>query len=156
MSRTVVVSGGNSGLTQKILVGPYLFRSDEPVDAGVDDSPPSPYELLLAALGACTGMTLRAYADRHQWPLEGVQVWLEHSRVDVEGSDAGESTKPRDRIERGISFVGELSEVQRQTLVKVANGCSLHRTLTSGVQIDTSVIQQGTGATDLATAKGAD
>ncbi len=156
MSRTVVVSAGNSGLTQKILVGRYLLRSDELADASVDDSPPSPYELLLAALGACTSMTLHAYAERHQWPLEGVQVRLEHSRVDAESSDPGGPTKPRDRIERRISFVGELSEVQRQTLVKVANGCSVHRTLTSGVQIDTSVIQQRTGDTDPMFAKGAD
>src|SRR5437870_3437895 len=66
-----VVVGGKSGLAQEILAGRHRFTSDEPVEAGGTDAGPGPYDLLLAALGACTAMTLRMYADRKRWALEG-------------------------------------------------------------------------------------
>ncbi len=94
MSRTVVVVAGRSGFVQKISAGPHQLRADEPVDFGGEDRGPSPFELLLAALGACTGMTIRMYADRKQWPLESVHVRLVHSKTGAHDADECGPWKP--------------------------------------------------------------
>ncbi len=141
MSRTVIVTAERSGLEQKITIGPHQFRADEPVGFGGTDAGPDPYELLLASLGACTGITVRMYAERKKWPLEGVQVRLAHSKIHAEDCANCES-EPRslDRIERKISFTGKLSTEQLQRLREIADRCPVHRTLSSKVQIDTSVV----------------
>src|SRR5258708_28658493 len=92
MSRTVVVNSEPLGLLQTIRIGPHRLQSDEPPDSG-NDGGPDPYELLLAALGACTSMTLRMYADRKQWPLQRAQVRLGHSRIYAEDYAAGQTTE---------------------------------------------------------------
>jgi uncharacterized OsmC-like protein len=74
VSRSVVVNAGLSRYVQNISVGPHLLQADEPGDAGGNDVGPNPYELLLAALGACTSMTVRMYAERKQWPLRSVRI----------------------------------------------------------------------------------
>ena len=76
LERWVVVSGAATGFTQEIVTGGHQLTSDEPVAAGGADRGPSPYDLLLAALGSCTSMTLGMYARRKQWPLEQVTVRL--------------------------------------------------------------------------------
>jgi len=99
---------------------------------------PNPYELLLAALGACTSMTVRMYAERKQWPLQGVEVRLAHSRIHAE--DCAECDTKQgmlDRIEAEITFIGDLSDDQRHRLLEIANICPVHRTLVSEVQIRT-------------------
>ena len=99
---------------------------------------PNPYELLLAALGACTSMTVRMYAERKQWPLQGVEVRLTHSRIHAE--DCAECDTKQgmlDRIEAEITFIGDLSDDQRHRLLEIANICPVHRTLVSEVQIRT-------------------
>jgi putative redox protein len=81
VSRSVSVNGGRRRYVQNILVGPHAVQSDEPVDAGGNDAGPDAYELLLAALGSCAGITVRMYAERKQWPLQGVRVDLTWVRV---------------------------------------------------------------------------
>src|SRR5262249_61158145 len=119
--------------------GRHLFLADEPVAAGGLDSGPGPYDFLLAALGACTSMTLRLYADRKQLPLARTRVRLRHSRIYA--ADCAEcETKDGmlDRIERVISFEGELDDEARKLLLEIADKCPVHRTLTSEIDIRTS------------------
>lgn len=140
MSRNVVVIGESSALLQNISIGPHQLRSDEPANAGGTDAGPDPYELLLAALGACTGITIRMYAQRKKWPLEEVKVQLTHSKIHAEDC-ANCETQPRmiDHIDRKISFTGALSPDQLQRLRDIADKCPVHRTLTSRIQIQTFI-----------------
>ncbi len=143
MSRTVVVNSEREGLLQTVRIGQHRLQSDEPPDSG-NDGGPNPYELLLAALGACTGMTLRMYADRKQWPLQGVQVRLGHSRIHAEDCAACDTKEGMlDQIECEISLIGDLSDSQRQRLMEIANHCPVHRTLLGEIQIRMSVSAPG-------------
>ena len=145
MPRSVVVKAGPSRFGQNISVGPHLLQADEPRDVGGNDEGPNPYELLLAALGACTSMTVRMYAERKQWPLQGVQVRLAHSRIHAE--DCAECDTKQgmlDRIEAEITFIGDLSDDQRHRLLEIANICPVHRTLVSEVQILTRLAMAST------------
>ena len=136
MPRSVVVNSGLSRYVQNISVGPHLLQADEPTDSGGHDSGPNPYELLLAALGACTSMTVRMYAERKQWPLQGVEVRLAYSRIHAEDCVQCDTEHGMiDRIETEISFIGDLSEDQRHRLMEIANSCPVHRTLVSEMQI---------------------
>lgn len=138
MPRTVVVSWANSGLLQNIEIGPHRLLADEPANDAPGDSGPNPYELLLSALGACTGMTLRLYAERKQWPLEDVEVRLTHSRIYAEDcADCETKVGMLDHIQMEISLIGDLSEEQRARLMYIADRCPVHRTLTSEVKIET-------------------
>jgi uncharacterized OsmC-like protein len=136
MSRRVVVDGGRVRYRQNISVGPHRYQADEPIDAGGGDAGPDPYELLLIALGSCVGITLRMYADRKQWPLEAVRVELSWARVHMaDCADCDNGFELTDGIAMDISFVGDLSESQRERLMEIANKCPVHRTLSSPVQI---------------------
>jgi putative redox protein len=143
MSRTVIANSERDGLLQTIRIGQHRLQSDEPPDSG-NDGGPDPYELLLAALGACTSMTLRMYADRKQWPLQGVQVRLGHSRIYAEDCAACETREGMlDQIDVEISLIGDLSESQRQRLMEIANHCPVHRTLLGEIQIRMSLSAPG-------------
>jgi len=143
MSRTVEVNSERSGLLQTIRIGKHRLQSDEPADWG-NDGGPDPYELLLAALGACTSMTLRMYADRKQWPLQGVQVRLGHSRSHAEDCAACDTKEGLvDQIDLEISLIGDLSESQRQKLMEIADHCPVHRTLLGEIQIRMSLSAPG-------------
>jgi putative redox protein len=135
---TVVVRGNAGGFTQEVETGRHRLVADEPVAAGGADTGPSPYELLLAALGACTSMTLSMYARRKQWPLEAVTVRLAHSRIHAQDCAECETKEGMlDRIEREISLTGPLSAEQRARLLEIANRCPVHRTLVSEIDIRT-------------------
>jgi len=139
--RSVIVRGSSAGFAQEIHAGPHRLHADEPVSAGGADEGPSPYDLLLAALGACTSMTVGMYARRKAWPLEEVTVHLRHSRIHA--TDCAEcETKEEmlDRIERDIHFVGALTDEQRAKLLEIANKCPVHRTLTSEIDIVTRAV----------------
>ncbi len=136
--RGVEVRGSAAGFAQEIHAGPHLLRADEPASAGGTDTGASPYDLLLAALGACTSMTVAMYARRKSWPLEEVTVHLRHSKIHA--TDCAEcETKAGmlDRIERDIHFAGPLTDEQRSKLLEIANKCPVHRTLTSEIDIQT-------------------
>ena len=138
MPRTVTVTAGQSRYVQNISVGPHLLKADEPAEVGGNDAGPNPYELLLAALGACTSMTVRMYAERKQWPLQGVHVGLSYAKVHAEDcAECDAEVRLMDRIEMDITFLGDLSEDQKRRLVDIAGKCPVHRTLTSQVQIRT-------------------
>ena len=145
MSRAVTVSGGSSGLRQVISVGRHQLFADEPKASGGHDEGPDPYELLLSALGSCTNMTLRMYADRKRWPLKEIQVVLTHSKSYAK--DCVNCEKPAamlDRIERRITLIGELSAEQRQKLLVIANLCPLHKSLTSKIDVQTELVDLST------------
>ena len=127
----VRVVGGKS-LLQDVRAGRHRWRADEPEDLGGQDQGPNPYDLLLAALGACTNMTLRLYADRKKWPLEGVEVRLRHEKIHRKDCDECTGNDRRvDRIDREISLQGDLDEAQLERLMEIADRCPVHRTLTS-------------------------
>jgi uncharacterized OsmC-like protein len=136
VSRSVVVEGGRLRYVQNVLVGPHLLQGDEPVSGGGSDVGPNPYELLLAALGTCTSITVRMYADRKQWPLKSVNIELSYVRVHADDCIAcDQELKLVDGIEMKLSFFGELSESQRQRLTEIARKCPVHRTLESPIPI---------------------
>jgi uncharacterized OsmC-like protein len=124
-------------LRQEIDAGSHTFLADEPATAGGDDSGPDPYALLLAALGACTSMTLLLYARRKQWPLEGVEVRLSHHRDYARDcAECDEKPVQVDQIERRIALRGPLDEAQRARLLEIAQKCPVHRTLTGTIRVD--------------------
>jgi putative redox protein len=137
---TVTVTETGSGTyTQQITVGHHTLLSDEPRPIG-DDAGPTPYDLLLAGLGACTCMTVRMYADRKGWPLERVRVTLRHSRIHANDCADCETTKGWiDHIDRDVELAGDLDDTQRQRLLHIAERCPVHQTLTSEVHIATSL-----------------
>jgi uncharacterized OsmC-like protein len=138
-SKTVVVRETQHGrFQQEITVGRHRFLADEPIDVGGLDSGPGPYDLLLAALGACTAMTLRLYAERKALPLERVMVALSHDKIHAADCAECETKEGMiDRIERAITLRGALDAAQRQRLMEIADKCPVHRTLTSEVDIRT-------------------
>lgn len=137
--RTVLVSESNQGVfAQDITVGPHHLRGDEPVSYGGDDTGPSPYDLLLASLGACTAMTLRMYARHKKLPLRHVEVELSHRKIHASDCSACETKTGRiDRIDRRIRISGQLDDAQRKRLLEIADKCPVHQTLHSEVMVNT-------------------
>ena len=125
MPRTVMVNSGIVRYAQNISVGPHVLQANEPRDSGGNDIGPNPYELLLSALGACTGMTLCMYAERKRWSLQGVQVRLAHSKIYAEDCVACDTKQGTlNQIDAEISLIGDLSEDQRQRLAELAQNIS--------------------------------
>src|SRR5262245_44529546 len=132
----VVVRGRASGFAQEILMGSFRLAADEPESVGGTGTGPSPYDFLLASLGACTSMTIGMYARRKAWPLEEVTIRLRHSKIYAEDCRECETKEGRvDRIERSIELRGPLTEEQRFRLLEIANKCPVHRTLTGEINI---------------------
>jgi uncharacterized OsmC-like protein len=128
----------NGKFQQEIRSGRHRLTADEPAEAGGLDSGPGPYDLLLAALGACTSMTLRLYADQKKLPLKRVEVRLRHDRIyAVDCAECETKEGLLDHIERVISLEGDLDAKQRARLMEIADKCPVHRTLTSEVRIRT-------------------
>ena len=137
----VRVHGGPSGLTQEVRVGKHSLLADEPERDGGTDRGPTPYDYLLISLGSCTTMTLRLYADRKKWPLESIDVELEHGKVHAKDCRDCETTTGKiDRIVKRIRLGGPLDEEQRQRLLEIADRCPVHRTLKSEIHIESVLV----------------
>jgi uncharacterized OsmC-like protein len=136
---TVVVRETRNGqFQQEVAVGKHRFAADEPVASDGRDTGPGPYDLLLAALGACTSMTIRLYADRKQIPLVRTLVRLRHAKIYATDCATCENMEGKiDHIDREISFEGNLDAATRARLLETADKCPVHRTLTSEVDIRT-------------------
>ncbi|MEE4376664.1 MAG: alpha/beta fold hydrolase [Candidatus Competibacteraceae bacterium] len=127
-----------SPLAQEIKVGSHTFPADEPVSLGGKDSGPNPYDYLLAALGACTNMTLRMYAQHKGLPVQRISAELKHDKIHAKDcAYCATKTGKIDRIERTITIEGDLNEEQRARLLEIADRCPVHRTLHSEVLIET-------------------
>ena len=124
-NRAVIVDEiGEGPYAQLVTVGHHVMRADENEAVGGRDTGPSPYEYLMAGLGACTAMTLRMYAARHGWPLEKTSVGLRHDKI-----TAADSEVKIDRFERIIHLHGDLTDEQRTHLLEIANRCPVSQTL---------------------------
>jgi uncharacterized OsmC-like protein/pimeloyl-ACP methyl ester carboxylesterase len=137
--RNVVVrETRNSKLQQTVTTGPHQMLADEPKSAGGEDTGPGPYDFLLAALGTCTSMTMRMYADRKSLPLDRITVTLQHQKIHAEDcAECETKVGMLDQIDRVISIEGALDADQRKRLMEIADKCPVHRTLTSEIRIVT-------------------
>ncbi|HYJ86996.1 MAG TPA: OsmC family protein [Pyrinomonadaceae bacterium] len=136
MSEVVVRSLSN--LKNEVIYGPgHTLITDEPTAAGGEDAGPDPYTLLLAALGSCISMTVTLYARRKEWPLERVTVRLWQNRIHAKDcQECAEGTEGYiHRIERTVTFEGNLTEEQRARLKEISHKCPVHKTLTSQIVI---------------------
>lgn len=138
---TVVVTGAGAGtFPQLVNMHGFHLRADEPAKNGGTDSGPDPYDLLLAALGSCTAMTIRAYAALKKWPLDNVRVTLKHQKIYAQDCAECETKEGKiDEIQRSIVLEGNLDDAQRARLREIADKCPVHRTLTSEVRILTTL-----------------
>ncbi|WP_420405636.1 alpha/beta fold hydrolase [Nisaea sp.] len=138
----VVAHLGEGKFPQAILAAGHSLRADEPKTVGGDNTGPSPYDLLLAGLGACTNMTLSLYAERKGWQIDRLETRLRHSKVHAEDCTACETQVGKiDKIRREITIEGPLDAEQRQKLREIADKCPVHRTLHSEVVIETEVAE---------------
>ncbi|MEO8402455.1 MAG: OsmC family protein [Gammaproteobacteria bacterium] len=137
---TIVRESSQGKYAQEINTGNHTLVADEPTALGGNDAGPSPYEFLLAALGACTSITLRMYAEHKFIPLRNIVVKLTHDKIHVKDcASCDDDNSKIDRIERKIELQGELDDEQRQRLLAIANKCPVHRTLASTILINTSL-----------------
>jgi putative redox protein len=132
---TIIVQS-KENLKQEITAGKHTIISDEPESAGGNDEGPGPYSLLVAALGACTSLTLKLYARNKNWDLQSVKVTLKHERIHATDCLECETKDGKvDRIWREIDLEGNLTEDQQLRLREIAKRCPIHRTLTSEINI---------------------
>jgi len=127
-----VAESGRGRYQNDVTIGTMRFIADEPPSVGGDGAGPNPYDYLCAALGACTSITLRMYADRKKWPLERVEVDVDHRRVDGQ-----------DHFDRSLVLRGALDASQRKRLLEIADRCPVHRSLEGTAVITTEMVGVG-------------
>jgi len=132
-----------SELRTDIMANDHPLVADEPESVGGTDTGPTPYDLLAAALGTCTSMTLRMYADRKKWPLTSVTVGVKHQKVHAEDcQDCEKKSSKVDHFNRTLYIEGDLNTNQRLRLKEIANRCPVHRTLESDIRISTELADE--------------
>jgi putative redox protein len=131
----VATPTGNGRFQAEISVRGRTFLADEPVEVGGEGTGPTPYELLSAALAACTAMTIRLYAERKSWTLPPFSVEVAHSLL----PGGADGSPPRDRFERHIGFSEQMNPEWVQKLLEIADKCPVHRTLMRGFIVETSL-----------------
>ena len=134
MAEVIVRENGQGRYQQEVIAGEHRLLADEPPSLGGSDAGPAPFDLLMAALGACTSITLRMYAERKGLALAGVSVQISHDRVAVDGAS-------RERLQRRITLDGDLSPAERQRLLEIANKCPVHRALGQPLLIESSLAE---------------
>lgn len=139
--KSVLVKVGQEALLADVQAGRHTWFIDEPVAVGGQDLGPTPYDLLLSALGACTAITLRLYANQKKWPLEAVEVRLRHQRVHRQDCDKCEMPgEMLEEVQKELRLIGPLTEEQRQRLELISQKCPVQKTLMSGLRIVTNLI----------------
>ncbi len=130
-----VVVKNNSEFKQEIKAGSHSFLADIPASDGGSELGPSPHELMLAALGACTSMTIKMYAQRKEWKVAGVEVTLREEKI----TDPENESRTKPRIVREVKLSGDLTDEQVESLKAIADKCPIHKLLSGNTQIDTAV-----------------
>ncbi|WP_324676134.1 OsmC family protein [Hymenobacter sp. GOD-10R] len=140
---SVVIKVGPAALLAEVHAGRHTFFLDEPVAVGGQDLGPTPYDMLLSALGSCTAITLRLYATQKKWPLESIEVHLSHQRVHRKDCDKCEASgEMLEEVYKELRLLGPLSPEQRQRLQVISEKCPVQKTLTSGaMRIITTVAE---------------
>ena len=133
------------GFRTQITAGQHQLIADEPKEAGGTDEGPSPYELLLAALGACTAMTLKLYIERKQLPISDVEVLLSFDRIYIDdcescAKEGVENNQEIQHISRLIYVTGDVTEDQKERLLYIAGRCPVHVTLHSNPHVEDALI----------------
>jgi putative redox protein len=137
---------GNGHLTQHVRAGQHVLLADEPAAVGGDDAGPGPYDYLLAALGACTSMTMRLYAERKGIPAKRFAIRLAHRRVHAQDCVDCETKEGNiGEITRDIVIDGDVSDAQRTRLMEIADRCPVHETLTHEIKIRSRLMPRGEG-----------
>lgn len=138
----VVAHIGRDRFRTEVRAAGHTLVADEPESVGGENAGPSPYDLLSAALGTCTAMTLRMYADQKGWPLDEVEVRVRHEKIHARDCDDCETREGRiDQLQRSLVVRGELDETQRKRLLEIADRCPVHRTLNGEVKIRTTLLE---------------
>ena len=126
----------DGGYTTRLTARAHAFAADEPRDVGGADTAPTPYELLLGALAACTAMTVRMYANRKQWPLGAITVRMRPVRAHAPDCERCETEQvSAGRLEREVEFAGDLTDEQRARLLYIADRCPVKQTLERGLKV---------------------
>lgn len=138
--KQVAVQLSDEGFTSRIMAGKHALIADEPIDVGGNDYGPSPYDLLLSSLGACTAMTIRMYTNRKEWDLEEVTVHLSHNKDHASDCESCEKDGTKiDHIYRTIELSGNLDDKQRKRILEIADKCPVHKTLHSEIKVLTEL-----------------
>jgi putative redox protein len=136
-NRWVTVTVGSHGFRADAIAGAHSLIIDEPAQVGGTDAGPTPYEYLLTAVGSCTAMTLRLYADRKEWPLESITVQLRSANSHEKDCEECETKKVGiAHIERRVIMTGHLTDEQRSRLLEIADRCPVKQTIERGIHID--------------------
>ncbi|WP_305981980.1 bifunctional alpha/beta hydrolase/OsmC family protein [Roseivirga thermotolerans] len=137
--QVVVRNEADRGLQTEIMASGHFLLTDEPEEVGGTNLGATPYDLLVAALGACTAMTIRLYANHKKWPLEEVKVHLTREKRHAnDARDLSEKSKI-EFIDRYLELSGNLTDEQRKRITEIADKCPVHKTLTNGLQVNTTL-----------------
>ncbi len=131
----VIVRTGFGKFGTEVHTKSHHFVADEPASYGGDDTGPTPYDLLLAALGTCTAMTMKMYADRKKWPLTSSTIALRHDRNHADDCDHCADGAQIQALHYEIELSGDLTDEQHDKIIEIAKKCPVHRTLTSELHI---------------------
>lgn len=138
--KIVHVHLGDENYKTVMTAGNHELLADEPETAGGGNQGPDPYDYLLMALGSCSVITMKMYAERKEWPVEEIYIEMRHSKTHAEDCvDCDDSGAKIDKIEKEIIVKGDLSQKQLDRLLEISNKCPVHKTLLSDTEILSSV-----------------